>query len=50
MSEEKDFGYEAFAGNLFYEEINRRLVRLTGLEPPCTVVDLGAGTGAELLD
>ena len=46
MSEENDFGYEAFAGNPFYTEINRCLVRLTGLEPPCTVVDLGAGTGA----
>lgn len=46
MSEEENFGYEAFAGNPFYKNINQRLVALSALLPGQRVVDLGAGTGA----
>jgi len=44
MSE--DFTLEKFAQHPFYQEVNRRLVTLTGLHPGQSVVDLGAGTGA----
>jgi ubiquinone/menaquinone biosynthesis C-methylase UbiE len=37
---------DAFAEHPFYEEVNRRLVALTGLRHGQHVVDLGAGTGA----
>lgn len=37
---------EKFARHPFYQEVNRRLVALTGLRKGQRVVDLGAGTGA----
>ncbi|MEO8457636.1 MAG: class I SAM-dependent methyltransferase [Chloroflexota bacterium] len=37
---------DAFASHSFYQDVNRRLVELTGLKPGQHVVDLGAGTGA----
>ncbi|MBI1885389.1 MAG: methyltransferase domain-containing protein [Chloroflexi bacterium] len=40
------FTLEKFARHPFYQEINRRLVKLAGLRPGQKVVDLGAGTGA----
>jgi ubiquinone/menaquinone biosynthesis C-methylase UbiE len=40
------FSLEKFAQNSFYQEVNRRLVALAGLQPGQRVVDLGAGTGA----
>lgn len=40
------FTLERFAGHDFYQEVNRRLVALTGLRKGQRVVDLGAGTGA----
>jgi ubiquinone/menaquinone biosynthesis C-methylase UbiE len=40
------FSLEKFARHPFYQEVNRRLVQLTGLRPGQRVVDLGAGTGA----
>lgn len=40
------FTLERFAGHAFYQEVNRRLVALTGLRKGQRVVDLGAGTGA----
>lgn len=40
------FSLEKFARHPFYQEVNRRLVSLTQLEPGGHVVDLGAGTGA----
>lgn len=40
------FTLEKFAGHDFYQEVNRRLVALTGLRKGQRVVDLGAGTGA----
>jgi ubiquinone/menaquinone biosynthesis C-methylase UbiE len=44
---EKDgFTLEKFAQQPFYQEVNRRLVALTGLHSGQRVVDLGAGTGA----
>ena len=43
-----DSGYtlEKFASHPFYQDVNRRLVALTGLHKGQHVVDLGAGTGA----
>lgn len=41
-----DFSLQRFAEHPFYEEVNRRLVALTGLRRGQRVVDLGAGTGA----
>jgi ubiquinone/menaquinone biosynthesis C-methylase UbiE len=43
---EERFGLEKFARHPFYQEVNRRLVKLAGLRPGQRVVDLGAGTGA----
>ena len=40
------FTLEKFARHPFYQEVNRRLVALTGLHPGQRVIDLGAGTGA----
>jgi len=40
------FTLERFAQHPFYQEVNRRLVALTGLHKGQCVVDLGAGTGA----
>ncbi|MCS7276692.1 MAG: methyltransferase domain-containing protein [Dehalococcoidia bacterium] len=40
------FTLEKFARHPFYQEVNRRLVKLTALRPGQRVVDLGAGTGA----
>lgn len=40
------FTYEKFAKNPFVDDVNRRLIHLAGLQPPTTVVDLGAGIGA----
>jgi ubiquinone/menaquinone biosynthesis C-methylase UbiE len=40
------FTLDAFAQHPFYQEVNRRLVALTGLRSGQHVVDLGAGTGA----
>ncbi len=40
------FTFEKFAQQPFYQEVNRRLVALTGLHRGQSVVDLGAGTGA----
>ena len=40
------FTLEKFAQHPFYQEVNRRLVALTGLHKGQRVVDLGAGTGA----
>jgi ubiquinone/menaquinone biosynthesis C-methylase UbiE len=40
------FSLEKFASHPFYQEVNRRLVALTGLRDSRRVVDLGAGTGA----
>jgi ubiquinone/menaquinone biosynthesis C-methylase UbiE len=40
------FTLERFARQPFYQEVNRRLVALTGLHRGQHVVDLGAGTGA----
>lgn len=40
------FTLERFAGHDFYQDVNRRLVALTGLRKGQRVVDLGAGTGA----
>ena len=40
------FTLERFAQHPFYQEVNRRLVALTGLRKGQCVVDLGAGTGA----
>ena len=40
------FTLEKFAQQPFYQEVNRRLVALTGLHRGQSVVDLGAGTGA----
>src|SRR2546425_4033536 len=40
------FTFEKFAQQPFYQEVNRRLVTLTGLHRGQRVVDLGAGTGA----
>src|SRR3990172_1378269 len=40
------FTLEKFAQHPFYQEVNRRLVALTGLQRGQSVVDLGAGTGA----
>jgi len=40
------FTLEKFAQHPFYQEVNRRLVTLTGLHRGQTVVDLGAGTGS----
>jgi len=40
------FTLEKFARHPFYQEVNRRLVALTGLHRGQCVVDLGAGTGA----
>ena len=37
---------ESFAQHSFYQQVNRRLVALTGLHQGQSVVDLGAGTGA----
>ena len=37
---------DRFARHPFYQEVNRRLVALTGLHRGQCVVDLGAGTGA----
>lgn len=46
MGDEGKFTYEKFAGNQFVIDVNRRLIQLAELQPPTTVVDLGAGTGA----
>ena len=40
------FTLEKFAQHPFYQDVNRRLVALTGLHRGQSVVDLGAGTGA----
>jgi ubiquinone/menaquinone biosynthesis C-methylase UbiE len=40
------FSLEKFARHSFYQEVNRRLVKLAALRPGLKVVDLGAGTGA----
>ena len=40
------FTLDQFAEHPFYQEVNRRLVALTGLRKGQHVVDLGAGTGA----
>jgi ubiquinone/menaquinone biosynthesis C-methylase UbiE len=42
----RTFTLDAFAQHPFYQEVNRRLVALTGLRVGQHVVDLGAGTGA----
>jgi ubiquinone/menaquinone biosynthesis C-methylase UbiE len=45
-NEKEGFTLEKFAQQPFYQEVNRRLVALTGLHSGQRVVDLGAGTGA----
>lgn len=40
------FTLDKFAQHPFYQEVNRRLVAITGLRRGQCVVDLGAGTGA----
>lgn len=40
------FSLDKFAQHSFYQEINWRLVKITGLRPGQKVIDLGAGTGA----
>ena len=45
-SEPSGFTLDKFAQHPFYQEVNRRLVALTGLHSGQHVVDLGAGTGA----
>ena len=40
------FSLDKFAQHPFYQEINWRLVKITGLRPGQKVIDLGAGTGA----
>jgi ubiquinone/menaquinone biosynthesis C-methylase UbiE len=45
-SEPSGFTLDKFAQHPFYQEVNRRLVALTGLRTGQHVVDLGAGTGA----
>ena len=40
------FTLEKFAQHPFYQEVNRRLVAITGLTRGQRVVDVGAGTGA----
>jgi len=42
----RTFTLEKFAQHPFYQEVNRRLVALTGLRQGQHVIDLGAGTGA----
>jgi ubiquinone/menaquinone biosynthesis C-methylase UbiE len=42
----ESFTLDKFAQHPFYQEVNRRLVALTGLRQGQRVVDLGAGTGA----
>jgi ubiquinone/menaquinone biosynthesis C-methylase UbiE len=42
----EQFTLEKFARHPFYQEVNRRLVKLVSLRPGQRVVDLGAGTGA----
>jgi ubiquinone/menaquinone biosynthesis C-methylase UbiE len=42
----RSFTLDKFAQHPFYQEVNRRLVALTGLRPGQHVVDVGAGTGA----
>jgi ubiquinone/menaquinone biosynthesis C-methylase UbiE len=42
----RTFTLEKFAQHPFYQEVNRRLVSITGLRRGQHVVDLGAGTGA----
>jgi len=42
----RTFTLDKFAQHPFYQEVNRRLVALTGLRAGQHVVDLGAGTGA----
>jgi ubiquinone/menaquinone biosynthesis C-methylase UbiE len=44
--EPSGFTLDKFAQHPFYQEVNRRLVALTGLHSGQHVVDLGAGTGA----
>lgn len=39
------FTLEKFARHPFYQEVNRRLIKLARLRPGFKVVDLGAGTG-----
>lgn len=46
QGEAPGFTLEKFARHPFYQEVNRRLVALTGLRKGQRVVDLGAGTGA----
>ncbi len=46
QGETPGFTLEKFASHPFYQEVNRRLVALTGLRKGQKVVDLGAGTGA----
>lgn len=43
---QRTFTLEKFAQHPFYQEVNRRLVAITGLRRGQHVVDLGAGTGA----
>lgn len=45
-SQPRLFTLDKFAQHPFYQEVNRRLVALTGLHKGQHVVDLGAGTGA----
>jgi ubiquinone/menaquinone biosynthesis C-methylase UbiE len=45
-AEDRKFTLDKFAAHPFYQEINRRLVSLSGLRRGQHVVDLGAGTGA----
>jgi ubiquinone/menaquinone biosynthesis C-methylase UbiE len=42
----RTFTLDQFAQHPFYQDVNRRLVALTGLRKGQHVVDLGAGTGA----
>jgi ubiquinone/menaquinone biosynthesis C-methylase UbiE len=45
-AEPRSYTLDKFAQHPFYQEVNRRLVALTGLRQGQHVVDLGAGTGA----
>jgi ubiquinone/menaquinone biosynthesis C-methylase UbiE len=44
--QERKWTLDAFAQHPFYQDINRRLVAITGLKKGQQVVDLGAGTGS----
>ena len=42
----KEFSYQKFSKNDFYEKLNSRLVDMSNIEPGQHVVDLACGTGS----